>query len=544
MRVLTLDFVKSRIEGDLNPRIADARAMNNKLLLHVEGIGTQEALSRINEYENKLQYEARVKHAISNEFVTEELLRPTDNIFNARGGSKNYKFSVEKQEETYLNILTNVKDGLSLSQYIEQVWFQKYITDPNGLIFMEATEDGEDLFPTYKNIHSIRDYEQNGIHVNWVIFEPHIIIEDENDNKKVTKVFRAADEVYLYEFSIDDKGIREIDKIEHGFNKVPAVLCSNIIDNKTNWKKSPIDKQIGLLNKKLVTNSILSIAEFQHNYPREWTYVDECAKCNGTGNLTQNGQTYSCDKCDGTGKAENKDVTDVIKLRVPREGDAKIDPPSGFTYLPTDSWENMVESDERYFHQIIKSHWGATKEKAENETATGRWIDVQPVNNRLDKYSSSTEIIHQALADFYGEYFFPETFEGAFIQYGRRYLLETPDQIWKKYIDAKEKNAPTSTLDLLLSQYYESEFRDNKQMFIYESKKAKLEPFIHWDIETVRKSETIREEDKIKKEYYNEWILSKPIQIIINTDIKILEKELDAFAQSKNINLNNNQNES
>ena len=97
--MLSFDQVKNILDSELDPRIKAARAMKDKLRLHVDGIGLQEYLSRINNYENAGQFTARQKHAISNKFLTEELLRPVDNAFHARGGSKNYQFSSDQEKK-------------------------------------------------------------------------------------------------------------------------------------------------------------------------------------------------------------------------------------------------------------------------------------------------------------------------------------------------------------------------------------------------------------------------------------------------------------
>lgn len=538
--MLDIQFVKKVVFSELDPRIKAAREMNDKLLLHVDGVGLQESLARVNNYENKLQFEAREKYAISNKFVTEELLRPVDNAFQARGGSRNYKFKSGEKEDALISKLVNIKSNLSLSEYIEQEWFHRFVTDPNGLIFMEVVieeikENGEPnkkLEPTYKSIQEIKAYKQNGLYVDWVIFEPHEVmpnIKYPTDNKKLIKKFWAVDENYYYLYELKENELTLLDAVENSFEEVPAILCSNINDPITGWKRSPIDAQVELLDRYLLSNSQLTIVESQQIYPGEWEYAPECLRCGGTGTL-DNGD--NCELCNGKGMASKRDVTDKTILRIPREGETKIDPPRGYTYLPTEPWELMISSIDRYFDLVINSHYGATKEKKDNETATGRWIDTQPVNNRLSKYSKSIEKAHTALANYIGKYYFPETFERAIIQYGRRYLIETPDQIWGKYLNAKKDNAPTSTLDLLLFQYYESEFRENEQLFLYESKKAKLEPFVHWDISTV-KNLNVDQVDYYKKLYFSDWIHSIDVRYVIETDIKKLNEELTTFASDK-----------
>jgi hypothetical protein len=215
-----------------------------------------------------------------------------------------------------------------------------------------------------------------------------------------------------------------------------------------------------------------------------------------------------------------------------------IDKPGDYMYLPVDSWKLMVDSIERTWNRIFFSHWGTVVSRdtgKDYSTATGRYIDAQPVNNRLNKYSKSIERAHTAIADLIGIYYFPLTFKKAFIQYGRRYLIETPDQIWEKYVNAKKLDAPVSTLDILIYQYLESEYRENETMYIVETKKVKLEPFVHWSINIVRESKTISDEEKQKKEFYGEWVQTKTIEEMYEKDIETLRKELEVFVLSKKI---------
>ncbi len=560
--MLSFDQVKDIVNSELDPRIEAARLMKDKLRLHVDGIGLQSFLARINNYENAGQFDARKKHAISNKFLSEELLRPVDNAFHARGGSKKYNFST-KQEENEIaiaKILIDVKGGESLSDYMENEWFHWFVVDPNGLIFTEIQEDetvSEDsageiltdiervLRPTYKSISEIRAYKQNGNTVDWVIFEPHVTIDGTKPNKK-KEFFWAVDEKFYYLFKKDDEGLIEVDRIENSFGRVPAILCSNIPDAVTGWKKSPIDSQVELLDKYLVSNSVLTISEFFHNYLQQWTYIDKCGLCNGTGQ-DHTKQNSNCTRCDGSGQSDRKDVTDVIKLKIPDSDQVKIDPPAGFIFAPTDSWDGQINSVERTSGMIFFSQWGTTISRrtsstkatdvrtSANETATGRILDAQPMNNRLNKYSVSIETSQTALANLFGEYYFPETFDGAIIQKGRRYLIETPDQIWEKYLKSKKDNAPVSTLDLLLTQFIESEFRENEQLFIYESKKVKLEPFVHWDIVTVQKL-NVAEIDYKKKLYFSDWIQTKEVNEVIKTSLEKLEIEFTKFVNDKSLN--------
>lgn len=542
--MLTKEFVEKEISGDLNPLIAWAREYSNKCLRNIDGVKYLEYLEHINNYENEGQYKARKKLAISNKYLSEELLRPTDNAFNAKGGSKNYKFKSNEEDNSLklIDKLANVTNGLTLSEYIKDEWFNRHLTDPNGLIFMEESKEGEErkTYPTYKSIQYIRNYQQEGMFVNWVIFEPHEEIEQTIDNKPIKiKIFYAVDEKFYYIYKIVNKELILKEKIKHSFDKVPAILCSNLINNVNGMKISPIDAQIELMDKYLISNSVLSISEFIHNYPVQWKYTDPCNQCNGTGKVNayeiRQGETSTeCKSCNGSGKEVRKDVTDILELRPPKKDDQKIDPPGGYIYMPTEPWELMTKSVDRSGELIFFSHWGTTVSKdAKNETATGRFLDAQPINNRLNDYSISIEKTHTALANFIGVYYFPKTFDRSFIQYGRRYLIETPDQIWEKYLKAKNEQAPDTTLDILLNQYLESEYRENEQMLLYEKKKTQLEPFIHQTKEQVRNSLYISDFDKAKKEYFNEWCKHKQINEITVTKLDKLQIDLDSYINEK-----------
>ena len=112
---------------------------------------------------------ARDKFAISNKFITDRLLRPTDSVFSAKGGFSRYLFKSENEskETEFKGKLKDIYSGYSLSQYIHRIWFDKYIVDPNGLIFMEVEEDGSGIYPCYKSIHSIRNYKQEAKYRDW-----------------------------------------------------------------------------------------------------------------------------------------------------------------------------------------------------------------------------------------------------------------------------------------------------------------------------------------------------------------------------------------
>jgi hypothetical protein len=192
--------------------------------------------------------------------------------------------------------------------------------------------------------------------------------------------------------------------------------------------------------------------------------------------------------------------------------------------------EQRVELDWKW-NLIFFSHWGTTTERAANETATGRFIDVQPVNNRLNAYADMAETIHNELLNLFSIFVSPTNKNESKVSYGRRYLIETPDQVWNKYIGAKEKKAPISALDQLLEQYYESEYQRNELFQAYYLKLIKIEPFVHSSVEEVV-AMPISDDDKLAKIYFSDWLKTVMMNEVVDKPIENLKNDLGAFAMS------------
>lgn len=521
-------------------RIKWAREYNNKCMLHVHGVGLDEALEKINNYENDEQKLARIKFAISNKHITDRLLRPTDNVFAAKGGYRKYVFTgnQEENEDIFLNKLVNIHHGYSLSQYIQRIWFDKYIVDPNGLIFLEVTTEGDSIYPTYKSIHSIRNYCQSGIKVDWVIFEPdEVEVNSKGETEK--ELFWAVDDEAYYRCSNVDGVVQVLEIKEHMFGEVPAVLASDIEDPVTGWKRSPIDQQLELLNKYMIDSSVRNIVEFFHEYPQMWTYVNDCKRCNGTGTISGGIQRRdgsvdnTCPICGGTGKSHRKDVTDVLELTVPKEDEQKIDPPAGYIYMDVAALEVLYKAMQQVLDMITYSHWSASLEYGNNEgsqyaTATGRFIDAQPVNNRLNRYTDSVEIVHNNLASLFGKFYFPETFKRSEIIYGRRYLIETPNQLLKRYSELKQYDVSNDVIyDTVFEQYIESEFKENEQSYIYYKKLNSLDPMPHKTLDAVLQTNMTELIDR--KIYLNDYKNARDMNFFIVTPFDKLKEDYLSF---------------
>jgi len=483
------------------------------------GINTDSVLEKINNYENDEQHKLRKKLRITNEYVTDELLRPADNIWEAKGGVIYYGVPEAKQDE-FKGYLKSVIPGMSIRQFMKNVWWVQFVTDPNGIILL-TVENGEPILK-HKASREIEAYKATGDRIDWILFKPHRQTPGGKD------VSLYIDKYVFQEVTAIEGGYEVIDEQPNELGMVPAVINSPIYDTERQRRVSPIQKQIDLLRSFLVKNSVKEIYQFLHLYPIFWQIETICPACHG---LRIGKDNKVCSVCNGTGFVSHKDVSDVLVLKNPDEDSQVITPPAGYVQPDLATMEAQRIELGWVFDEMFKSHWGTTTEKGKNETATGRFIDVQPVNKKLDWYASIAETVESMLITLFGAYYYQEANKPSSVTYGRRFIIESPDSILKRYQEAKEKNAPVKVLDMLLEQFYYSEYQTDPQMLEYYLKLAKIEPYVHKSIEEVMALE-IAPGEKDKKKYFPEWQKTLSVAQVVVTPIEQLNNLLIKFTQN------------
>lgn len=530
MSILTSDEIRDIIEAGEPDWIKAAKKYTKKLDVHINGIGTAEYLDSIQGFENSTQFMLRKKYATSNKFVFENLLRPVDKVFSATGGSVTIKTKTDPSEKTVTQKIEDVSAGLSIRRWIEQIQSNKYYSDPSGLVFFEW--DKNDTEATLKSVNVLRNYENTGRKLEWVLFEP-IKKVDENNQEIPGDFYRFVDDAFDYTIHVSNKiyTVVEEETYINPWGFVPAIINSNLINSTFTYHISPVDSVIDLADHYLTTTSVKNIYEFLHGYPIFWAYVQPCKRCDGTGLY----KGADCTKCDGDGHTFKKDVSDIIKLKPPKNNEEPVLAPdvAGYVQPDLEAWgEQRTELD--WLTGLMHfTMWGtARQDKVDNETATAAFIDVQPVNDRLNKFSDAYEQLENMMIDIIGKFYIRDNYEFVSINYGRRFLVEPPDVIWKKYMDAKENGSPKVSLDYLLIQFYQSEFKDDKKSLMIAQKGIKLEPFVHKTDEEID-SLPVLDSDKIAKYYFNEFWKNIDKQKILVTDVETLQKEFITFLKDK-----------
>lgn len=523
--------LKLIIQSEAPADIKQMRADFTSYILHVFGTGTDEYLAKINEYENDKQHKLRKNHAIKNPWIIDELVRPIDNIWQAKGGNEVYEFKGSDQTEKFKELLKDVRDGMTMQSFVKNIWFQRFLSDPNGITFCEVDSDGQKPKLTYKAITSIRNYETDGIKIAWIVFEPSISIIEKIDDKDVTVQYSwAVDEKFYYYCKNvgGENGFTIEQMIINSFGVVPGIVNSPIFNTDKGYKTSLLDKQIDILNSYLTLNSIKEIYQFKHNYAIPWMMQPLCPTCNGT---RRSGDEV-CGECHGTGYSAKKDVSDILLIpkALPDEP-AQPMPPAGYIQPDVATCnENRVELDWK-FDKMFHSLWGtsATPALKRVETATTAFLDNMQIYNKLNAIADIIQDIQKELTLIFGKFTFPTTLTDVKISYSRRYSIDPPDMLWQRYQDARTNQSPEMALNYLLEQFYYSEFASNQTMAEYYIKLMYVEPFVHLliiDVEDLEVSDDL----KLSKRYFPIWQKSILPSDVANKTIEQLQKDLLSFA--------------
>lgn len=519
--------------------INEARANSKKLTALVSGEGfTDLLIEQIEKIESSARKIARKKYSKDIRDVFNRIFTPRENVFSANGTSMDNTLSDSKSEIVH-RILDNFKGNKSIHQYFADYFFEMLDKDPNGLIFMEYIEDKE-IYPTYKATKDIRFYKSNGQNIEYVIFEPKTKEIKSGGVAQlpastVIKTWRVVDDEMDYCVK-EINGTLMIDPdttktFKHPFRSVPAVILSSLQKVGTEIRYSPVFPIEALAEDYARDKSVLTVYKFLSGFPIQWRYVQYCRSCQGvgkTGKTDEKGNPISCTSCGGKGRMGTNDVTDIIELPLPKDSDdAKVAPDlAGFVSPDLKTWEQMRKDQREDEIRMEDTIWGTHKvTDAENTTATGKFIDVQPVINKLNTYADNVEWCMNQLIEFVINWMNggAETDDKLRISLGRSYIIESPDTILDRYEDARIKGSNFTILDKLLNEYLMSKYKNNPALLEKEVKKTRLEPYVHISVKDVK--DIFGGEEAERKELFGQFWQ----QADKEKDIETLRLELDKY---------------
>mgnify|MGYP002640444588 CR=1 FL=1 len=529
-----------------NIRLARKRAKVNNL--HITGKGVKDALEKLDDYENDAQKALREKLVKSLRATFSFILRPMDKIFTAKGGAINYNLPQEQVNSIKLRI-NDVADGLDIRKYLKKVVKNHYVIDPNGVLFIDIDAKG-DLETHVISTNEILWYENKGNMVKAIIFEPkEIKVPIKNGEKKI-KEYRVIDEDYDMIFINDGSGVREdlSRRLDNFFGYVPAMILGDEKDYNDDIFESIIADIIEDANTLLRRVSTTTVHELAHLYPRYWSYGQACTRCDGEGEIqinvgtdeTPDFEKSTCASCGGDGLKKRTNASDEIVLPIPQDGDTVIAPGvAGYVQPDLESAKFYVEYIEKDKNNMFQSMWGTTYEGGgKRETATGRFLDAQPVQDRLRDISHTFAMYHKFMLDAYVKVLTNNIRYESSVTYGMRYILESPDDILDKYLETSKENVSELVQIDMQGRYFDAEYQNDSVELSKRKKLGRVEPFPTMSASEVSKDDSIPTEDKLKKYYFVEWVGSLTDAEIIFTDQSGLKESLTNYVKTKNINQN------
>lgn len=479
--------------------------------------------------ESAAKQKARKKYSKDIRDVFERVFKPRENVFQSNGGSEKLILPNENMRNIFFNLQSNFKSNKSVFKYLSEVYFNLSDVDPNGLIFLEYNA-AKKLYPTYKSINDIYSYEPNGQKIEYVAFEPE---ESEVGGVKIKK-WRLVDDENDRVIIENGNVISIYSQFKHPFGETPGLILSEREKIGTNLRLSNIEKVVELAKDYARDKSVLTIYKFQKGYPIHWRYVTQCRKCIGIGK-TDDG---TCNACDGHGYIRNTDVTDMVSIPIPDIDQPTIPVIAGHISPDIETWK-QYKDDIKDFEKIMKDTiWGTHLYSNQNsnvqeaETATGRYIDVQPIINSLNPISDTVEYIDNTICNWILNFVDPLKKKSEIIYnktYGRRFIIENPDIILLKYQEAKKTSDSSTILDKLLEEFILSKYKNEHVMQSIMLKKKDIEPYVHMSFEQVNLA--FGPNEAFKKELFKRfWSICD-----VYKSSEILTEEFNAYVKANAI---------
>ena len=524
------DIKKIILERPNSALVEKAQDYTKKLMMHIEGLNLDSYIEQINMFEKADLVTIRKKYAVSNKHLFSRLHRPKDNIYQAPGGSVYYNIPDSKKAE-FTRMMGSIVYGYSIKKWLKVFYDPATEYDPMGLIMVEV-DANEQAYPTYKSVLDIYDYQLTGRQPEYIIFKQKEVKDTESG--LVVKTYRVIDDASDRQIIVAGDIIKTVPNttFPNHFGRVPASIISSIYNPVQGLWVSADDAVVELADQFLRQGSVKNIHVNYFGFPRPWEYASACIDCKGEG--VRDGK--KCETCSGTGQKTKSDPSETIKIPVPQGKDNQKLAPDVAGYITPDieGWNKMNEELELLENMMFQTKWGTHQaEEGKSETATGRFIDVQPVNNALGDYSSSTEMMEMFITDLIGTYVYENSYGGSSITYGKRFMLESADSLWNKITDGIEKGAPLASLYDVYNDYLQSRYNSNSTEMIRQMKLSKIEPLPFATYTQLAAIINFPQNILMRKYWFEQWMNITPEQETTYGDVSKLQASFEAYCTAQ-----------
>lgn len=530
-------------------RLEAYRAESTELMALVNGQGISTLMDEIKAFERPEMREVRERLTRSVADFYERILGQRNKVFSAKGGSKVYDMP-DAQSAQLRFMLNDVRKGMSVEKWIEDVAMRAWDMDPMSLTYMEVNPSTGTPYPTYKSTTDIFDYAFNGRQVEYVAFL--LKAEDLAGLKAAglfspepgAKYYRVVDDAKDYIVRQHADGWRIEITFPNPFGRVPGIINSNLYLFTTDSFISSVHKIKELSREYFRDNSTMLIAKMHQMYPREWGVIIECPKCEGTKKY----EGDECPVCHGTGQKNTLTVAERIGVPVEVSAESKVPNPPGGYYSPDIAcWDAMNNELSKLYNLAYNTYWGTNTAQQtqgmsvtssgstpQQTTATNDLLNEQPKHEKFRMFSKWAQSVEIFITDCMGKVVFPKSYRGSTIIYGDRYLLETPDELWRSYETMRTKGAPSPALDSALNDVYEAKFAGNPVQLRKHQLLMYVEPFVHYSVSEVL-AFPVPDVVKQSKIYFSEWLQTRSDMEIVTSNEQLLREQLKEYATAYEI---------
>jgi hypothetical protein len=141
--------------------------------------------------------------------------------------------------------------------------------------------------------------------------------------------------------------------------------------------------------------------------------------------------------------------------------------------------------------------------------------------------------VEKWITNMIGGFYFPDNYLGCEINYGRRFLIESPDEIWNK-LQLATANGKTnySSLKNLYMQWIDSEYSGDEVTRLRLIMEFRLDPAPFMSIEQAQIA-YVEPKQYAAKLFYNQWLESLPENWFMTYSYERLVIMRDAYCDNK-----------
>ena len=491
---------------DFYPTYQSCVEMEMRLRIHSDYDAFPEKLFR-EKAPNELPHEFNYRKNIYKP-ITVPYFHKAVNIAGRVWNRQNYEVRFEDaSQERYFN--EDYPRFGSLENYFQQIVTFMTLTDPNAVLAIMPTdlqyfEDGTfndtvETTPVAHCFHSKRvwgwkegeyaflkaDYGSEVEHGRTKTDDGLVFyIFDKNEIQIAKQIGKKGD----YEFEI---GLY----YRHNLGYLPCTRLGGISvqEHGDYYFQSFYTPAIPALDQAVCDFSTLQMSKFSHAFLQKWEYVDECDKCNGSGQIEEalgfeEKVAIACSNCGGSGTKRMFGPMSVYQVQTPNrfttEVETKVNiPPAGFIELDPqilDFLNKQVITNIQMAFELLSIDVMNNEKISGRETATGKAIDREELYSFLLRFANTIFADYEFAMDTIGRMRYGDAWKMPAVRYPQNFEMRTDAEL-----TAEIKLAPTFSKAMLAQQYLDTRFPIQEEKSAIMKLSVQVDPFFNLETRDV-----------------------------------------------------------